>query len=177
MHVVLSSVTSGVLFLKDDLGPWAGTAGQLLSFALTSLNTAIQAMALADHAAAHTQGRVVFAQLQRDFATILTIEPPDQIALKFTTLSAKYSQAKNNCENIADLELHALRDASGDVLCPLITPTFLEKASGDGGAVGAALRRTARRARGALEGKGGGGDGGAGKKAQVAPQQPVPPRK
>ena len=59
---------------------------------LTKLNTAIQAMALSDHAAGHNQGRIVFAAQQRDFATILTLDTPERISAKFYQLSVKFFQ-------------------------------------------------------------------------------------
>ena len=45
IHIVWSSVTSGMLFMTDTI-PGANTLSKGLSFGLTALNTAIQSLAL-----------------------------------------------------------------------------------------------------------------------------------
>ena len=69
VHLVLSSFTSGVLFLSAVIGPSATLIGKVLSFSLTCLNSAIQGLALSSKAAEHTAARLAFAAIQRQFAT------------------------------------------------------------------------------------------------------------
>ena len=79
-----------------EIGPGAPLLGQILSFLLTALNTAIQAMKLGDHAAAHGRGRILFAGLQRDFATRLSLDTFDPIVGKYQMLASKFNEAKMN---------------------------------------------------------------------------------
>ena len=127
VHLLLSSSVSAVLFLKRII-PFSTVISLVLSTMLTGLNTAIGALGLAEKAEQHTAARLAFASTQRNFATTLMLDPPEEIQKRFHEYAANWNQTLANTEKIKPVQLQMLRDEDNDKLplLPLITPPILD---------------------------------------------------
>jgi len=114
VHLLLSTVTGAVLFL--GLAAWI-TGG--LSFVLTGLNSFMQAVNLAELEAGHTEGRLVFAGLQRSFATILMLNDRAGVLEKFPTCAVKFHEAEKRTAKTPGI--HHFKNPSGGQMFFLIT--------------------------------------------------------
>lgn len=77
-HLALSTLTSACMFMGIE-----GAATNILSIALTGLNTVIQATGFAQREADHTNGRIAWASIQRSFATVLMLQDGKEIRRRF----------------------------------------------------------------------------------------------
>jgi len=114
LHLVLSSLTGAVLFLGL---PAFVTGG--LSFLLTGLNTAMQSVNVAEIEAQHTKGRLVFAALQRSFATVLTMNNSAGILARFPMCAARFSEAESTTAKTPGIQL--FKSPEGEQMFFLIT--------------------------------------------------------
>jgi len=114
VHLFLSTLTGAVLFLGH--AAWI-TGG--LSFILTGLNSFMQAVNLAELEAGHTEGRLVFAGLQRSFATILTLNDRQGVLERFPMCAAKFSEAEKTAAKTPGIQ--SFKNPSGGQMFFLVT--------------------------------------------------------
>ena len=64
----------------------------------------MKAVNLAELEAGHTKGRILFAGLQRSFATILTMNNSEGVVARFPMAAQKFKEAEKTCPQLPGLQ-------------------------------------------------------------------------